>query len=362
MRYYTKTHAYYCGVDLHTRSMYLCLIDAQGQTHLHKNLPTQPAALLHAIEPYRQDVVIGCECVYTWYWLADLCQQEKLTFVLGHALYMKAIHGAKTKSDRLDASKLAGLLRGGLFPLAYAYPQAMRATRDLLRRRCHLVQLRSQLLSHIQISNQQYNLPAFDFRLSRSSDRENDAIVSRFQHPSTQLSIRTDLDLIDTLDLRIAAIEDHLVKHARVHQPREYQLLQTIPGVGKVLGLVMLYEIQDIHRFANVGEFLSYARLVRPKQESAGKITGWGSTKIGNAHLRWALAEAVLYLLRDLEPAKKWRQRIEAKKGTAVMISILAARLGRAIYQMLKRGQAFDMPRFFGLASATNKEAAMQLP
>ena len=264
MRYYTQTHAFYCGVDLHTRTMYLCILDAQGRKLFHRNLPTEPEAFLKAIAPYRDNLVIGCECVFTWYWLADLCRQEKLTFVLGHALYMKAIHGGKSKNDRLDASKIAGLLRGGLFPQAYAYPAAMRATRDLLRRRCRLVQQRTQLLQHIQISNHQYNLPTFDFRLSRPSARENDTIVSRFDHPSTQLSIRTDLELIDALDEKIEKIEAHLVQHAQVHQRQAYELLQTIPGVGKVLGLVILYEVENLERFSRVCEFLSYARLVRP--------------------------------------------------------------------------------------------------
>ena len=362
MRYYTQTHAFYCGVDLHTRSMYLCILDAQGQRLFHQNLPTQPEAFLKAIAPYRDNLVIGCECVFTWYWLADLCQREKLRFVLGHALYMKAIHGGKSKNDRLDASKIAGLLRGGLFPQAYAYPAAMRATRDLLRRRCRLVQQRTQLLQHLQISNHQYNLPAFDAPLSRPSSRENDTIVSRFEHPSTQLSIRADLELIDALDKQIKKMEDHLVQQAKVHQPKAYELLQSIPGVGKVLGLVILYEVETIERFGQVGEFLSYARLVRPRQESAGKTTGQGNAKIGNAHLRWAIAEAALYLLRDRELAKKWRQRVEAKKGTAVMLSILAARLGRAMYQMLRRGEEFNERKFFGLPAVKTSSRETTMP
>lgn len=357
MRYYTQSHQYYCGVDLHTRTMFLCILDAQGQRLFHRNLPTAPEAFLKAIAPYRNDLVIGCECVFTWYWLADLCQKEKLRFVLGHALYMRAIHCGKKKNDKLDASKIAGLLRANLFPQAYAYPTQMRATRDLLRRRCSLVQQRTKLFQHIQISNHQYNLPAFDAPLSRASSRENDTIVSRFEHPSTQLSIRADLELIDVLDEQIRKMEDHLVKHAKVHQQKAYELLQSIPGVGKVLGLVILYEVETIERFGHVGEFLSYARLVRPCQESAGKITGQGNAKIGNAHLRWAIGEAALYLLRDRELAKKWRQRVEAKKGTSIMLSILAARLGRAIYQMLRRGEEFNERKFFGLPAI--KEATM---
>ena len=77
--------------------------------------------------------------------------------MLGHALYMKAIHGGKTKNDKIDAQKIAVLLRGGMLPQAYVYPAAMRAPRDLLRRRTHLLRKRAELLAHIQNTNSQYN-------------------------------------------------------------------------------------------------------------------------------------------------------------------------------------------------------------
>lgn len=350
MRFYTQTHRYYCGIDLHARTMYLCILDASGNKLLHQNLPTSPDALLHAVAPYREGLVVGCECMFAWYWLADLCAAEHIPFVLGHALAMKAIHGGKQKNDKLDAAKIAGLLRGGLFPQAYVYPAAMRETRDLLRRRTFLVNQRAHLLAHVQNTNSQYNLPAFDFRLSRASARTNDTIVSRFTHPSLRLSMQTNLELIDILDDKINTIEGHLRKHAKVDDPVSYHLLQTIPGVGKLLALILLYEIHDIHRFDHVGQFLSYARLVTPRHESAGKITGNGCKKMGNAHLRWAMAEAALLLLRDCEPVKRWRQRIEKKKGTGKMLAILAAKLGRAVYLVLKRKQPFELCRFLNQA------------
>ena len=82
--------------------------------------------------------------MFAWYWLADLCTREKLDFVLGHALYMKAIHGGKTK---IDSHKIALLFRGGMMPMAYAYPHALRATRDLLRRRMQLMRVRSEAIA-----------------------------------------------------------------------------------------------------------------------------------------------------------------------------------------------------------------------
>ena len=103
MRFYTKQHQHYCGIDLHARTLYLCILDAEGNVLLHKNLPCDRSRFLEAITPYREDLVVASECIFNWYWLADLCADEGISFVLGHALYMKAIHGAKAKNDRIDA-------------------------------------------------------------------------------------------------------------------------------------------------------------------------------------------------------------------------------------------------------------------
>lgn len=102
---------------------------------MHANRKTEPAQLAAAIAPFRDDLVISVECLFTWYWLADWGVQQGITFVLGHALYMKASHGGKAKNDRIDSEKIARLLKAGMLPQAYAYPARMRATRDLLPRR-----------------------------------------------------------------------------------------------------------------------------------------------------------------------------------------------------------------------------------
>ena len=152
---------------------------ATGRSSLHRNLPSSPEAFLEAVAPYRDDLVVAVECIFTWYWLADLCAREGIAFVLGHALYMKAIHGGKAKNDRIDALKIATLLRGGMLPLAYVYPAGMRATRDLLRRRLHLVRKRGQLLAHIQMTSHQYNLPPLGKRIAYPGNREGVASTSR---------------------------------------------------------------------------------------------------------------------------------------------------------------------------------------
>ena len=131
MRFYTNQHPFYCGVDLHARTMSLCVLDSAGQVRLEETTGTGPHRFLGMVQPFRSGLVVAAECVFCWYWLADLCADEGIEFVLGHALYMKAIHGGKAKNDRIDAEKIARLLRGGNLPMAYAYPRDMRSTRGL---------------------------------------------------------------------------------------------------------------------------------------------------------------------------------------------------------------------------------------
>jgi transposase len=345
IRAYTQQHRYYCGVDLHARSLYVHILDDRGRTRLEQDLPASPAAVLAALQPYRDGLVVGVECMFAWYWLADLCEREGIPFVLGHALAMKAIHGGKAKSDRLDAATLAGLLKGGFFPLASVYPKAKRDTRDLLRRRSFFVRQRAQLIAHVQNTNSQYNLPPFDKKLTYKGNRSA-ALADRFEHPSTKLSIAADLALIENYDAQIAALELHLVKSAKVDDPVTFQFLRTVPGIGPILGLVMLYEIDAVGRFPAVGHFLSYARLVVGRHESNGKVKGVGPRKQGNAHLKWAFSEAASLMLRSFAPARSWMQRQAKKRGKKTAHAILEARIGRAVYHLWKKQVAFDPKKF----------------
>jgi len=347
MRFYNQQHRFYGGVDLHARTLSLCVLDAAGHAVLQQTLPANPTAFLNAIAPFREGLAVACECMFAWYWLADLCEQEKIPFVLGHALYMKAIHGGKAKTDKIDAHKIAVLLRGGMLPQAYVYPKGMRETRDLLRRRTFLVRRRAEALVHLTNTNSQYNLPPFPKKLAYAANRAELNLLERFTDPSVQKNVALDLSLIATYDEQIGAVELYLTRTAKIDDPQAFHRLRSVPGIGKVLALILLYEIHDIRRFPEVGQFLSYARLVRCTHESAGKKQGTGGNKIGNAHLKWAFSEAACLFLRESEQAKKWLARREKKHGKARALGALAARLGRTVYHLLRKQEVFDRQRFF---------------
>ena len=336
---------FYCGIDLHARSMFVCIMDRSGSVLLHKNYQANPDALIGAIAPYRQDIAVAVECIFTWYWIADLCSREGIAFVLGHALYMKAIHGGKTKNDKIDSHKIATLLRGGMFPMAYVYPQDMRSTRDLLRRRLYLARQHAELQTHIQNTNTQYNLPYFEKRIDRRSNRA--VIGSRFTDPVVRTSVEVDAALMDAIHEQILTIERRINTQVPEHDPVAVHLLRSIPGVGKTLALVILYEIHDISRFPAVGNFISYARLVKFTHESGGKRKTGTNNKIGNVHLKWAFSEAACLFLRRNEQGKRYHQKLVSRYGKAKALSILAQKLGRTVYTMLKRRTPYDAKRFF---------------
>ena len=345
MRFYTTQQQFYCGIDLHTRAMYVCIMDQTGKVLVHKNLHTDSDAFLQLIEPYKTDIVVAVECIFTWYWIADLCVRAGIPFVLGHALYMKAIHGGKTKNDKIDSEKIAALLRGGMLPMAYAYPQNMRSARDLLRRRMYLVHQKSELLTHIQNTNSQYNLEAFGKKIAYRSNREG--LAQCFADPLVQKSIDVDVQLLDIYANQIRSIELEILTQGKQHDPISLHLLRTIPGVGEILAIVILYEIHDISRFPEVGNFLSYCRLVKCQRESGGKKSASKNNRIGNVNLKWAFSEAACLFLRGNESAQKYHEKLVSRYGKGKAMSIIAQKLGRSAYSMLKRKEPFDVNRFF---------------
>jgi transposase len=257
---------------------------------------------------------------------------------------MRAIHGGKAKNDRIDSHKIAALLRGGLLPQTYVYPRRMRATRDLLRRRHHLMHKRAERYAHIQHTASQYNLSDPLGRIAKPQNRRG--LIERFDHRCVQKNMAVDVALVDFYDPLLAELERSIEKTAQGHDPVSLALLRTIPGVGKILALVMLYETEQIARFPRGQEFVSYCRLVKNAKESNGKRYGTSGKKIGNAHLKWAFSEAAVLLLKNNEPAQKYLAKLATRHGKGKALSILAHKLGRAVYFMLKNHVAFDQAKF----------------
>jgi transposase len=199
-------------------------------------------------------------------------------------------------------------------------------------------------LAHVQHTNSQYNLPEIGKNIAYKANR--DGVAERFAQPAVQKSIEVDLALITYYDQLLSDLELSIVKSAKQHDANTFYRLRSIPGVGKILALVLLYEIHDIRRFPSVQDFASYCRLVKCARESAGKRYGNSGTKIGNAYLKWAFSEAAVLFLRNNPAGQKHLARLEKKHGKGKALTILAHKLARAVYYMLKRETVFDLDKF----------------
>ena len=363
MKYYTSTTQFNCGIDLHAHQMYVCLMDRDGKKLVHTNIRNNDFAyFLKLITPYRHDLTVCCECMFGWYWLADACQGAGLHFVLAHALYLKAIHGGKNKNDRIDSEKLAHLLRTNLIPPAYVYPAAKRPLRALLRQRILYVWRRSELLARIQSHQLAHNRPTLRQTRPNRAPWEQQ-LLAQEDDPVRQFTLQNDLALIGHYDRQLAILEKELLQLTKHTASRDFTLLQTTPGIGEYLGLTILYEVGDIARFPTVKDFLSYCRLVKGTVASAGKFKGLRGAKMGNPYLRWAFGEAAVLAKRDHHIIGPLAQGLEAKMGNKFKANtVLAIKLARAVYFMLKNKTVFDPDRLMAVLSRKSFGPARSQP
>ena len=345
MKYYKTATEYNCGIDLHSKQMYICLMDKEAGIKVWCNIKGNDFDyFLRRVEPYRHDLTVTCESTFNWYWLADACMDANIEFVLGHALYLHSVRGGKHKNDKEDSKELADCLRSNRLPPGYIYPREKRPARMLMRRRMKYVWTRSGLLAHSTNGLMVEGLDPVECG-QRSRDRWRDALKERHNNEHWRLSVDCDAHMIKEYDRCIGRIERAIMAYAKQHMNQDLCLLRSVPGIGDVLAMTILYELDTVERFATPEDFSSYSRLVKGSVASAGQIMGLKGGKLGNPYLKWALMEAVVIMKRNAK-VQKMGDRLEAKYGKQVGNAILANRLARAIYSMLSRKHPFDLDRF----------------
>ena len=199
MEYAKIESPYDCGIDLHSRSMYVCIIDQKGKKLFHRNLENSKESLREILEPYGQEVAVGVESTYNWYWVADACEEMKTPFYLGHALTMRAIQVDKFKDDQRDSQKIADLMRAGLFPQAYVYPKETRVTRDLLRRRQRYALIRGEGFTHLQqLFAQEGKIEPLRNAVRHKTNRWS--LPGELSGEDVSVSAKCDLDHIEAID------------------------------------------------------------------------------------------------------------------------------------------------------------------
>jgi transposase len=335
----------YTGFDLHSNNNYLGIVDHEGKRIYRKKLRNEPEQILTTLRPFQQDIVgIVVESTYNWYWLVDMLMENSYRVHLANPSAIQQYKGLKHSDDQNDAFWLADMLRLNILPEGYIYPKSERSVRDLLRKRGHLVRLRTSLilsLQNIVERNCGHKINVNDVKRLR----ENRVAPLLSENDDLALSGKTSKETIDFLTRKIREIESVVEKKMQLKD--NYKYLLTIPGIGRVLGLTIMLESGPMSRFRSAGNYSSYCRKVNSAWFSNGKQKGKGNKKNGNKYLCWAFSEAAELGKRYDESMRRFFNRKMQKKNRMVAHGALSHKLSKAAYYIMRDGVPFDSARLF---------------
>jgi len=335
----------YTGFDLHSSNTFVGIIDEDGKRIWKKKLRNDPSLISSTLKPFKEDIVgIVVESTYNWYWLVDLMMEEGYRVHLANPARIKQYSGLKHGDDEDDAFWLAEMLRLKILPEGYIYPKEQRPLRDLLRKRSHLVRLRTSLIISLQTILAR-NIGK-KMNASHVKALQTDHVTPLFSgNDDLSLAGKVSKDAIDSLTMQIKAIEVVVEKRMDIRRP--YDLLLSMPGVGRVLALTIMMETGPIERFPQVGNYVSYCRKVPAARFSNENKKGTGNRKNGNKYLSWAYAE-VAELARRFDPeVRAYYDRKQRRTNAPVAHNALANKLSRAAYYIMRDGVSFMPDKMF---------------
>ncbi len=332
----------YCGIDLHSNNNVVCVINEHDKRLLEVKLDNQAEHVIKTLSRYKKRLKgVAVESTYNWYWLVDALMEAGFKAQLVNTAKVVQYSGIKRTNDRYDAFHLAHLMRLGILPTGYIYPKEQRGLRDLLRKRMQLVQDRSREIIRLKSFVQLHT----GATLRADTIKAKKFAPPEFGDSNTHLSLQCAIDVVRALTRQIKIIEHSAL--SQVGSSSDFIHLKTVPGIGNILGQLVLLETGDIQRFNAPGNYASYCRCVDSRRESNGKKKGENNRKNGNRYLAWAFIEAANFAIRRSEKARDFYQRKAKETNPIVARKALAHKLARACYWILRNGVAYDEKRLF---------------
>jgi transposase len=346
------TETLMAGIDLHSNNVMIGIMDQDGRRLKHQKLACDLQAVEKFLGPYKSRLKsVAVESTYNWYWLVDGLRASAYPVVLANPAKIEQYSGIKHADDQNDAYFLAELQRLNILPTGYIYDPQLRPVRDLLRRRAGLVHQRTALM--LSFKSLYTRTTGQAMALSRLKALEPAQAAELYEHPANQLIAKMQKEHIEQLDKSIARIEQAVLQSAR--ELPYYQKLNTLPGVGKILGMTITMEVGQIQRFQSAGDFASYCRAVDARRTSNEKSKGANNRKCGNKYLSWAFVEAANFARRFDEPCRRWFDRKAARTNQVVATKALACKLAKAAWQVMAHQVDYDQERVFGRAAGSQE-------
>lgn len=332
------------GIDLHSNNVMIGIVDQDGRRLKHQKLECDLAQVDRFLQPFKPQLKsIAVESTYNWYWLVDGLRALSYPVVLANPAAIDQYSGIKHADDKNDAYFLAQLQRLNILPTGYIYDPVLRPVRDLLRRRLSLVHQRTALM--VSFKSLYVRTTGQTMSLSRLKGMSVDEAGRLYEHPANQLIAQVQKEHIEQLNRNIERIERAVLQRAR--ELPYYRRLNTVPGIGKILGMTITMEVGQIGRFNSAGDFASYCRAVASKRMSNEKNKGDNNRKCGNRHLSWAFVEAANFARRYDEPCRRWFDRKAARTCSVVATKALACKLAKAAWHVMAHGVDYDTARVF---------------
>jgi transposase len=315
---------FYTGIDLHQDNGFFVTVDDTGSVVKQQRLPNDPGTILdyfHAIGAEHSAVV---ECTSGWYWLSDLCEDSGIPLILAHAKYLKAISYAKVKTDKVDATTLARLLRLGAIPQAHKISRELRDLRDVMRARLRLVTRRTSVLASIHNLARKFNRP----------EQQHDPDLPDQLPASYTLQLQGHRRHVQLLNDQILELERFL--HPTLVPNDDIQRLLGVPGIGKVSAFTIYLELDGIDRFPSDKDFVSYCRLVPGANNSNRSIRHRSHNKDGNRYLKIAFCDIAVHAIQYYPEIRAFYQRKVRRSNEGIARTIVAKELARIVFHLLK--------------------------
>jgi transposase len=342
------TKSLVAGIDLHSNNVMIGMVDQDGRRLKHQKLACELDEVVKFLRPYKSRLrSVAVESTFNWYWLVDGLKARGYPVVLANPAKIEQYSGIKHADDRQDAYFLGDLQRLNILPTGHIYDPELRPVRDLLRRRMSLVHQRTALLLSFKSLYQRMTGQALS--LSRVKSLPVSEAKTLYEHPANQLIATVQKEHIEQLDESLGRIERAVLQSAR--ELPYYERLNTLPGVGRILGMTITLEVGEISRFKTPGQFASYCRAVDARRTSNEKNKGWNNRKCGNKYLSWAFVEAANFARRYDERARRWFDRKAAKTNTVVATKALACKLAKAAWHLMAHQVDYEAERVFGRAA-----------